>query len=338
MEPKGQAPVNLAMIGLGAQAMEHLQAARNVPEEVRFVAGVDFSTETWATVQTLAPGIRHYADIAAMLADREALGLEGLVLALPHHAYSEVWRDLLSLGIPLLKEKPLGRNYEEAHRFLAQAAEAGCPLQTAIQRRHHPSYAFLREQLRNESTRVYEVHGHLHLGKSPRPPVPGGVWREDRERAGGGALLDAGYHLVDLVQYLTGPFEVVSSNLYASDRLDDGRLIEDRAWLTGRSEGCWVMLDTWVQGEPLDSGGFRKSEAIHLAASTGEWMADRQGVWRNGERLFTADNAWTQAMRDQLSLFSRRLRGHSPWQDATYWDQLPAMRVIEEAYRLSSRY
>lgn len=330
-------PVNLAVIGLGAQAREHLAASRDMPG-IRIVAGVDASPEAASAAKTLCPGLRIFSSIRELLAGHEALGLQGLVLALPHHAYAPEWANILLFGLPLLKEKPLGRNYEEAQRFVAQSVEAGCPLQTAIQRRHHPSYGFLRDRLAESASRIDEVHGHLHLGKPPRSPAQADGWRNDREQSGGGALLDAGYHLVDLVQFLTGPFDVVSSSLFASDRPDDGRMIEDRAWLTGRSERAWIMLDIWVQGEPTQEGGLRKSEAVRISSSSGEWLANREGVWLDGERLFTADNRWSLAMRDQLNLFARRIRGQAPWRDDTYWDQLPAVRVIEEAYRLSSRY
>ena len=42
-------------------------------------------------------------------------------------------------------------------------------------------------------------------------PVP--EWWLNKDLAGGGALLDLGYHLIDLLSWLLGDFDVAYSNL-----------------------------------------------------------------------------------------------------------------------------
>lgn len=337
--------VNLAVIGLGAQACEHLRTAR-LSNDVRIVAGVEANEKQRQSIQT------EYADlqlqlfdsIAALKSAQSTLALDGLILALPHHAYEDVWQTLLDFGLPLLKEKPLGRHYEEAQRFVVQAATANCPLQTAIQRRHHPSYQFLRDYLQQQGLQIHEIHAHLHLGKgSPQSndinnAAPSINWRHSRLKSGGGALLDAGYHLVDLIHFLIGPFEAVSATMWANDSVDDGRMNEDRSWLTGRSERCWIMLDTWVQGQlNAQKTGFIKSESVDLWTHNGIVTANREGVWHLDKQIYSEDKSWEKAMLAQLSQFAHHIHS-GEWQDESIWDQLPAMRVIEEAYRLSSRY
>ena len=344
-----QQPLRLALIGLGAQGDEHLDASK-LCQQTRIIAGVDASPEQRQRIA------QKYADLNLQLFDSvEALktaqqqghlSLDGLILALPHHVYTHVWQDILSFGVPLLKEKPLGRDYEEAQRFVEQADAARCSLQMAIQRRHHPSYTFLRYYLQKNSIQVNEVHAHLHLGKGQQTPPDAVIiapkdnpkWRDDRLKSGGGALLDAGYHLVDLIHFLIGPFEAVSATMWASNHVDDGRLNEDRSWLTGRSERCWIMVETWVQGLPDPHGsGFLKSEEVKLATSHGLICSNREGVWHDGALISPADRSWQQAMQNQLRQFADHIRHHRH-KDESIWEQLPAMRLIEEAYRLSSRY
>lgn len=79
--------------------------------------------------------------------------LDGLVVALPHHAYTERWSELTNLSLPILKEEPLARTYDEAVKFLDSAKVMRCPIQTAIQRRHHTSYKQLRSLLRRGGQR-----------------------------------------------------------------------------------------------------------------------------------------------------------------------------------------
>ncbi len=45
--------------------------------------------------------------------------------------------------------------------------------------------------------------------------------------------------------------------ILGNDKLDDGHLIDDRAWLTARAEQCWISIDTWVHGSA-------KSEQVML--------------------------------------------------------------------------
>lgn len=337
-------PLRLAIIGLGNQAFEHIEAAHQ-HVDVKIVAGVDHSLICRNKLKQFDPQIAVFERIEDLLAKQDSLALDGLILALPHHVYAEMWPTILAFKRPLLKEKPLGRDYAEAQHFLQCAEQQGCPLQTAIQRRRHPSYQALYQYLQAHQIKVSEVHAHLHLGKGQVPshkitssPLPLLSWRGERQQAGGGALLDAGYHLVDLVQYLVGPFDVVSSTMWAGQQLDNGYCIEDRSLLLARNEQTWVMLDTWVQGELSPCGHqYQKSELIVLQTNVGVIRADRTGVWHNEQQICQQAQDWQYAMRHQLSEFASNVRQNS-WHDEHFWDQLPAMRVIEEAYRLSSRY
>lgn len=81
---------------------------------------------------------------------------------LPHHRYTEAWDALLALGLPILKEKPTWpRSFDEALSLLDRARAAGCPVQTAIQRHHHPSYRLLKQTLETGRIEVEEVHAHV---------------------------------------------------------------------------------------------------------------------------------------------------------------------------------
>lgn len=328
------ARLRLALVGLGNQGQEHLAAAAHC-SGVEFVVGIDPSPQTRQAV------LKRYPDLEMrLLADLNGLGpneVDALVLALPHHCYESIWDQVLALRLPILKEKPLGRSYDEAFSLLHRAREAGCPVQTAIQRRHHPSYEGLKRSLASTGARIEEIHAHLHLGFAN---TTGGdeSWRADRQASGGGALLDAGYHLVDLIHYLSGPFDLVSASLWCGDELVSERDIDDRAWLMGRSETCWIMLDSWRSGHPHpETGKPQKSEAVLLKTTEGIWQANREGLWRDGECLQSMSRDWLKAMVEQLENFAHNIR-RGQWNDSSIWDQLPAMRLIDEAYRLAARY
>lgn len=165
-------------------------------------------------------------------------------------------------------------------------------------------------------------------------------WRGHHAQAGGGALLDLGYHLVDLALGFVGPFELVSAVMLAQGRLARPNELEDRVMLRGRQAGAWISLDSWVHGEPDPAtGGCRKDEGLWLRTERGVWRADRSHVWQDGvdTPLHSAPRDWGLAMARQLDEFAQRMDS-GDWFDPQVWDQLPAMRLIDQAYQQAQRF
>ena len=330
--------IRCAILGLGNQACEHLAASIGHPD-VEIIAGVDANAEQAQKVKSLFPelSLSFFKSLTELQAS--SLNIDGLILALPHHAYAPIWQQLTATQLPLLKEKPLGRNFNEARMFVQQAYNAQCHLMTAIQRREHPSYQFLAQYLSEHRIIATEIYAHLHLGKGKvdQQEAQNLGWRSDRAEAGGGALLDAGYHMIDLLQFLVGEFNVISASMWNGAKADNGLEIEDRSWLLARSPSCWIMLDTWVKGLENGHGGYLKSEEILLKHPHGILKANREGVWLNDALIFDSSREWTIAMQKQLTHFANNIKENT-WYADVIWDQLPAMRKIEEAYHLSAQY
>lgn len=330
--------IRAVILGLGNQAFEHLSASIG-HEKVQIIAGIDrdVSRHDKVKAEFAELNLQFFDSLDAL--KESGLEFDAMILALPHDVYGHIWEDILAFGKPLLKEKPLGRDYQEAKTFMQKALKAGCGLQTAIQRRQHKSYQYLSNYINENHIIIKEVHAHLHLGKGSQNATvtPDLKWRGDRQKAGGGALLDAGYHLVDLVQFVIGDFDVVSATMWNGVQADNGADIEDRSWLMGCTPDVWIMLDTWVKGEPDGKGGFCKSERLTLLTNQGVLTANREGVWHEDTRLFTTQSQWQDAMRSQLTDFANNIRQDS-WNTDVIWHQLPAMRVIDKAYWLSKSY
>lgn len=326
--------MRLALIGLGNQGQEHLKAI-TLTQEIELVAVVDSDVRRLELVKS------SYAHLNLALHDQisalRQYRLDGLILALPHHCYIDVWQEILALGLPLLKEKPLGRTLDEARDLLAQARASGCPLQTAIQRRHHPTYQALKRKLTEQRVIIKEAHAHLHLGFGPQSED--NSWRGRQSMSGGGVLLDAGYHMVDLLHYLVGPFDLVAASLWRNGKALNAQEIEDEAHVIGRSEQTWVVLESLLAGEPdsASGSGFRKSEGVSLLTDQGTFFADRQGVYLDGSLIENHAKEWSAAMANQLNQFARNIRLGN-WHDLNIWDQLPAMQLIEHAYKVANHY
>ncbi|MFI3135363.1 MAG: Gfo/Idh/MocA family oxidoreductase [Methylococcaceae bacterium] len=319
--------IRLGLIGMGNQGEEYLRAQKYC-EHVEIVAGYDTEPTIREKVSSEYPSIAVVESLDQLQAQR----LDGLILALPHHCYEDIWSNLLAFKCPMLKEKPLGRNIREAQQFINTAKKQGCPIQTAIQRRQHPSYVHLAEHLKDQP--IIELRAHLHLGFHLESP---NTWRSERQTSGGGALLDCGYHLIDLVHYLIGQFELINACLWDGNELiqAESNRVESEAILLGRQGSTWIKIESKLSGEKCTDSktGYKKSEAIEILTTKNSYLANREGVWENGQSIFQCQRDWEKAIAKQMEEFAGNI-GNNRWNNRIIWEQLPTMKMIERAYGL----
>ena len=320
--------LRLGVVGANKQGREHLVAAPGV----RVVAACDVSPDVRAALRRDYPDLPCHDSLQEMCATE---GLDGLIVAVPHHVVPELWPEILAAGLPVLKEKPLGRTLAEAHQLLGDARRARVPVVTAIQRRNHPSYLYLAERLATADVRA--LSATLHLGFDPTRGSAG--WRAERQKAGGGALLDSGYHMVDLAQHLLGPLTFVHANLWCLDRPAGPDDMETDAVLLARAGATWVRIESRLGGrpDPERPGRYRKYERIEVETDVHRYAADRSGVWEDAVQVYACPPDWRDGMALQLETFAARIRD-GRFDTALVWDQVAAMRVISRAYAELDRF
>lgn len=320
-------PMRLALVGLGGQAREHLHAQHGAP--VRIVAGVDHDAHQRKQFQLETEGLLPvYSSVDALSYAVQLGELDGLVLCLPHHVYSEQWDQIVGLGLPILKEKPLARSLAEARDFTQRAASKGIFLKTTKQRRHHPSYRWLVEQIRARRAVIHEASAWMYMGRN-RSDAAAATWRDDRSLSGGGALLDAGYHMVDLMHLYVGSFDLVQTCLWRNGARCPATAVEDEAWVYGCNELTWLSIDIRI-------GGPAKSEGFVLQTNQGHFEVNRHTVLHDGRVVFEGEKSWQAAMTDQLRQFVQEARINSPIVEDE-WEQFPAMQTIDRAYQLATQ-
>lgn len=307
----------LGLIGGNKQGQEHLRAALAPESQVQFVAVLDQNPLVLNQVSQISPSSKLYSDLTEFLSNNE---IQGLVLALPHFVYPDLLSVLVQRGLPVLKEKPLGRSFAEGLQYEHLYAEHQTLLRTALQRRHHPSYCYVREIL--QDVEIQSLSTGMHLGFDLGTPDL--TWRGDPVKSGGGALLDSGYHLVDLVQWLIGPFELVQS-LITRNSFPCGRSeIDTEAVLYGKKNQIWLRIESKVGGT--------KKEWLRVQSSKGLIRANREGVWLDEHQLMVTDKAWLDAMTHQLNSFADQFQTKNWSVGDEIWEQGMAQKIIEQAY------
>ncbi|MFD8108068.1 Gfo/Idh/MocA family protein [Streptomyces microflavus] len=140
---------------------------------------------------------------AVLLADADQLDADEIdlaVVAVPNHLHAPVAEPLLARGIAVFLEKPVCLSVAEADR-LAEAERAGGGVLLA------GSAAAEREDVRAlaELARGLGPIRHIDLSWVRASGVPdGGGWFTSRRLSGGGALVDLGWHLLDVATTVLG--------------------------------------------------------------------------------------------------------------------------------------
>lgn len=176
----------------------------------------------------------------------------------PNYLHHSVLMAAIKAGKPVIVEKPLALNAQEALEIASAAHKAQVPIGLIFNFRFIPAITRAR-QLIDEGflgpIHQFQIE-YLHSGYQ-NPDRPMG-WKMRRSQGGGGALTDLGAHLVDMTRYLVGEFERVltTTRTYVSDRPS----------AAGSSQRERVDVDdaAWVQAE-MSSGAFGTVMATRYA-------------------------------------------------------------------------
>jgi predicted dehydrogenase len=144
--------------------------------------------------------------------------VDAVCLCTPSGLHAEQTLAAARAGKHVLVEKPMALRLPDADAMIAACSEAGVQLGVALQRRTAPG---LREL--HDAIRAGEL-GRLVLGTAsvpyfrPQSYYDSGAWRGTWALDGGGALMNQGIHLVDLLLWLMGgEAEVVGASGEALD-------------------------------------------------------------------------------------------------------------------------
>jgi predicted dehydrogenase len=222
-------------------------------------------------------------DTASALEAIEAVGAGGIVIvATTHDHLAQLATAAVEHGCHVLVEKPGARNATEFAMLARLAESRNVVVRVGFNHRFHPSVRRLKQLIEEQSpgllltVRGRYGHGGRHGYESE--------WRADRQRSGGGELLDQGVHLIDLCHYLAGPIELkyaALSTRYWPMEVEDNAFLHVR--LLDDADG-WLHA-SWTEWKNLFSLEFSFAQAKYelrgLGGSYGpeelivSWMGER---------------------------------------------------------------
>lgn len=198
----------VVVIGVGGFGGLTLSALAK-SERVR-VVGVSDRDRAAAERAGKASGAPAFTDNRSLLAETRPAAA---YLAVPPMEAPALVAACAARGVHVWKELPLARNLEEGLAMVAAAERAKVKLAVGTQRRFAAGYRRARDLLpKLGELFLARAHYLFHWGGNL-------AWRGDKASAGGGALIELGYHLVDLLVWMLGlPEDVYGTSAIVSDR------------------------------------------------------------------------------------------------------------------------
>src|ERR687889_1781573 len=140
-----------------------------------------------------------FDDIEELLRYEE---LDAVVICSPNHLHESHIQAALSANLHVLVEKPLGMSATSVQRVLRAVEKHDRVLMVGMNHRYRPDVQIVRSFVQSgELGSIESIRGSWHVFRPSRAQLG---WRQRRDQAGGGAMLDLGLSILDLGLWLGG--------------------------------------------------------------------------------------------------------------------------------------
>lgn len=254
--------VRIAIIGTGGISNAHIQGYLQFPDRCRIVALVDIVPEKARQIREKyqLSDAQVYDDHTKIL-DRDDIDLADVCT--PPYVHASISVNCLRAGMNVVCEKPMAASLEECDAMLRARDESGKKLSVIAQNRFRQPIRNLKELLDSGlagSVRSVQVdslwwRGHCYYDL---------WWRGTWEREGGGCTLNHAVHHIDMLLWMMGLPESVTSVL--SNVAHDNAEVEDLSMSILRYPGALAQLTASVVHHGEEQRLIFQCEKAKLAA------------------------------------------------------------------------
>jgi UDP-N-acetylglucosamine 3-dehydrogenase len=260
--------LTVGLIGAGSISRAHLRGYVNNPHvtDVRIADPSEEAREKLAGEFGIITQVESSHE--KLLADE---AIDVIDICAPHHLHHSLALAAFKTGKHVITEKPIALNLKQADEMIAGAKRAKKRLFVALSQRMFPAH-LKAKQIIDDGEIGKPFLGIVNIigNEFDRMNDPSS-WKGDLKRAGGGALIDTGYHAVYMLQHFLGPARAVTA-------------MAKRLLVEPKNKGD----DTSVVALEMPNGAVG-SIVVTYCATGDAWTEVRQIVGPKGS-LFITDN------------------------------------------------
>jgi predicted dehydrogenase len=186
--------MNLAIIGC-----EHVHAASYIEEALKIkninIIGLAEPDAEMGRPLAEKYGIGYYEKYSDLILHNE---VDTVCICTSNKLHAELTIEAANAGKHVIVEKPLATTIEDGEKMIEACKKNGVKLMVALPCRYIPSVVRAKEVIDNGSIGdIVAITGTNH------GTMPGG-WFVDKEKAGGGAIIDHTIHVADIMHWILG--------------------------------------------------------------------------------------------------------------------------------------
>lgn len=289
------------VVGIGKQAREDHVPALMASSDYEIIGLVEVDRNQHALLSATY-GVPVYVSI------EDALSVDVpdvAVLALPHSEYRKCIETLAASGVHIIKEKPFALNLAEAKEYHTLMHRHKITIQVTLQRRFNPIFSSVPQLLQSVG-RIFALQAEYTFNIEKLDEG----WRSKSAQSGGGALIDMGYHIVDLLVWYFGLPDQISVSTSVGNREGQQYDVEDTAYISLRyGDDRQAVLGNIIISRVFP----KKQEYLKIYGSKGSVHIRRGCVEHfdssgNLVESLTREGAWPSALVSQYEVFAQNIR------------------------------
>lgn len=266
--------------------------------------------------------------------------IDVVIIAVPHFKIHDITVSALQAGKHVLCEKPLGLNTKESGDIIQTVQTTGLHLCAGFNYRFYPGIQYIRRII--SMGRIGKpTHLRCVLGHGARPGY-NTEWKTQKSLCGGGALLDPGIHIIDLIRFLLG--DVKAGALYALNTYWNNIDVEDNAFVILKTEsGLWAQLNIsfveWKNRFSLEifgSDGYVNVQGRYGSYGPQVVRLGRRWGWLETppqSEVVTEFGSEDRSLSLEMQAFCNRIAGKEDDTSSRAEDGKRALEIVERLYK-----
>lgn len=271
-----------------------------------------------------------YGDIEELV---EYDALDAVLICTPNHLHESQIHAAVASGLHVFVERPLALTSGAAQRLAKVAAKHDRVVMVGANHRYRPDVQQIRSFVQSgELGDLESIRAWWFLARAGRASLG---WRQKRDQAGGGAMLDLGLGLLDLSLWMTGFSTPQRVSAVFPEKGREKSLEQSGTAMVALDGGTSIHLDTsWRFVGPGDRFGIavratRGSARINPLAIWKEFHGTAQDVAPSGAH--SRETPFAIAVRAQWAHFAAAIRGDVAAPGLT--EQVTLLKVMEAIYQ-----
>ncbi len=196
MNMQAREKLKAGIVGLGHQSLDDHVPAILASSDVDLVAVADIDEERLQSFSQDHREIHTYRQYKDLLKKER---LDFIIVAVPHYLHYDVVMEAVKRKIHVLKEKPCAVTLAQAKKIKRCAESNNAQIMLALQRRFDPTFRTFFKLIDKIGNPFFIEAKYTFYVDSPHEG-----WRSKKKLAGGGCLMDMGYHVIDLLIWYFG--------------------------------------------------------------------------------------------------------------------------------------